>query len=116
MIDGKQIMAGSTTVPGNPDSEPFDVNTRSEVIYLVPSSGDTLSEDDTYELRRVVAWDENGDPSQSIKINDEGTAVLLGANNPHFEVVIRGTYIVRKILATTETVSVKRTYGNDEGA
>jgi hypothetical protein len=110
MIAAKEILAPSTGATGT--SESFDVDDRSRTVYLAPNAGETLTEDDTYELRRVVAEG----PVRSIKVVDAGTDVLLGANNVQFEVLIRGTYLVKKILSTTESVGVYQTYGIEEGS
>ena len=115
MIDGKQILA--PTADSSSTSDPFDVDERSRVVWIAPSTGDTLTDDDSFELRRVITLDSNDNPDQTIKQYDlDGTAILLGANVPQFEVVIRGTYLVEKILATSESVGVYQTYGNDEGS
>ena len=112
MIQAKEILVPTT---GTATSDPFSVGGHSRVVYLAPSAGETLSEDDAFELRRVVAEDTNGDPAQTIKMYDKDGAILLGASIPQFEVVIRGTYVIKKILSTTESVGVYQTYGNEEG-
>ena len=109
MIPGKLILPHSTGATGTSDT--FDVDGHSRVVYIAPAAGEALTEDDAYELRRVVAEG----PQRSIKQYDKDGAILLGASLPQFEVLIRGTYVIKKILATTESVGVYQTYGNDEG-
>ena len=113
MILAKEILAPTTD--SSATSDPFSVDGHSRVVYLAPSTGSTLSDDDAFELRRVVSLDTSGAPDQTVKMYDKDGAILLGANIPQFEVVIRGTYVIEKILATTESVGVYQTYGNDEG-
>jgi len=110
MIPADLILAPSTGSTGTSDT--FDVDGHSRVVYIAPATGETLSENDAFELRRVV----DDDPTdRTIKQFDSNGAILLGASLPQFEVLIRGTYVVKKILATTESVGVYSTYGNDEG-
>lgn len=108
MLAAKEILAPSTGATGT--SETVTVDGHSRVVYLAPNAGETLTEDDAFELRRVVAED----PQRSIKQYDKDGAILLGANLPQFEILIRGTYVIKKIGATTESVGVYETYGNDE--
>jgi len=114
MIQATEILA--PTMDSSSTSDTFSVDSRSRVVYIYPSTGDTLTDDDSFELRRVVTLDSNDNPDQTVKQYDKDGAILLGANIPQFEVVIRGTYLVEKILATTEAVGVAQTYGNDEGS
>ncbi len=109
MIQAKEIFTPSTDSAGTSDT--FDVDKHSRVIYLAPDSGETLTDDDAFELRRVVAED----PIRSIKQLDKDGAILLGANLPQFEVVIRGTYLIEKLLGTTEAVGVYETFGFERG-
>ena len=115
MIPAREIFAPSTsttnTLTGTVNSEPFNVDGHSRVVYTAPAAGETLTEVDSFELRRVIAET----PQRSIKLYDKDGAILLGAGRTQFEVVIRGTYVIRKILSTTESVGVYQTYGNDEG-
>lgn len=113
MIQAKEILAPTTD--SSATSDPFDVDGHSRVVYIAPDSGDTLTDDDAFELRRVVSEDSNGNPDQTVKMYDKDGAILLGASLPQVEVLIRGTYVVEKILATTESVGVYQTYGNEEG-
>ncbi len=109
MIAAKEILV--PTEDTSATSDEFDVDGHSRVIYIAPDSGETLTDDDAFELRRVVAVD----PIRSIKQYDKDGAILLGANLPQFEVMIRGTYLIEKILGTTEAVGVYMTYGLEEG-
>lgn len=113
MIQAKEILAPTTD--SSSTSDPFNVDGHSRVVYIAPSTGSTLTEDDAFELRRVVSLDSNGNPDQTVKMYDKSGAILLGASLPQFEILIRGTYVVEKILATTEAVGVYQTYGNEEG-
>jgi len=86
----------------------FEVGARTVVVYLSPAAGETLTENDSFELRRLVAKS----PQRTIKQFDrDRNAILLGANQPQFEVMIRGDYIVDKILNTTESVGANRVAG-----
>lgn len=105
MIEGKVAYAPTTGQAGTPVA--FDVDKYSRVVYLAPAAGETLTEDDSFELRRVVAED----PERSIKMYDKDGAILLGASLPQFEILIRGTYILEKILDTTESVGAYYTHG-----
>ena len=109
MIDGKVILA--PTQDSSATSDAFDVDKCSRVVWIAPDSGETLTDDDAFELRRVV----DTGPVRSVKMYDKDGAILLGANMPQFEILIRGTYEVVKILATTEAVGVYQTYGSEEG-
>ena len=110
MIDGKVILA--PTQDSSATSTAFDVDKCSRVVWIAPDSGETLTDDDAFELRRVV----DTGPVRSVKLYDsDGNAILLGANQPQFEIMIRGTYLVQKILATTESVGVYQTYGAEDG-
>jgi hypothetical protein len=116
MIPSTEIFAPATgttnTLTGDTNSDAIKVDGHSRVIYLAPTVGETLTEDDAFELRRVV--DET--PTQrSIKQYDTNGAILLGANMAQFEILIRGSYVIRKIATTTELVGLYQTYGNDEG-
>ena len=108
MIQAKEILAPAT---GTGTSDSFNVDGHSRVVYIAPNAGEALSEDDAFELRRVV----DTEPVRSIKMYDKDGAILLGASIPQFEILIRGTYLVKKISSTTESVGVYQTYGNDEG-
>jgi hypothetical protein len=115
MIPVTEVFAPATgttnTLTGTANSEEIKVDGHSRVVTLAPSAGNTLTEDSSFELRRVVAED----PQRSIKQYDKDGAILLGASLPQFEILIRGTYIITKLLTTTESVGVYQTYGNDEG-
>jgi len=115
MIAAREIFAPGTgttnTLTGTVNSVPFNVDGHSRVVYIAPAAGESLTEADSFELRRV--FDEG--PQRSIKQYDKDGAILLGANLPQFEILIRGTYVVTKLSTTTESVGVYQTYGNDEG-
>ncbi len=113
MIQAKEILVPTEDSAGTSDS--FDVDGHSRVVYLAPDAGETLTDDDTFELRRVIEVDSNDDPVRSIKQYDKDGPILLGANLPQFEVMIRGTYLLEKLLATTEAVGAYMTYGLEEG-
>ena len=119
MIAAREIFAPSTsttnTLTGTVNSEPFNVDGHSRVVYIAPDSGETITEADAFELRRVEDLAAGPVPQRSIKQYDKDGAILLGAGRTQFEIVIRGTYIIRKILTTTENMGVYQTYGNDEG-
>ena len=114
MIQAKEIFAPATgttnTLTGDTNSSEFSVDGHSRVVYIAPNAAEALSEADAFELRRVVAET----PQRSIKQYDKDGAILLGSTLPQFEVLIRGTYVIRKILSTTESVGVYQTYGNEE--
>ncbi len=111
MFPGKKIL--TPTTDSSATSDIFHVDGSSVVIYIAPASGEDLTDDDAFELRRVI--DEDEDPIRSIKQFDKDGAIMLGANMPQYEVMIRGPYLIEKILATTETVGVYRTHGLEAG-
>ncbi len=86
----------------------FEVSGRSQVVYLAPTAGSTLTEADSFELRRVISTDSSRTIKQYLL---DKTAILLGGTLPQFEVVIAGDYIVKKILDTTEVVGAYRVDG-----
>jgi hypothetical protein len=114
MISGKQILAPTTD--SSAESDMFEVDERSRVVYIAPDSGETLTEDDAFQLCRVISVDSNDNADEVLPVKEDGAVLTLGANRTQFEVVIRGTYVIQKILATTESVGVYQTYGNDEGS
>jgi hypothetical protein len=82
--------------------EIFTVGPHSMVVFLEPITGETLTEADSFELRRVIAITS----TRSIKqFHLDKTAILLGATLPQFEVVAAGDYILDKILDTTESTA-----------
>ena len=125
MIPTKEIYTPTklkvNALTGTADSVPFDVGRQSirgtsRVNHIYPETGETITEADSFELRRVLAVNASGVSTRSIKQYDkDGNALLLGATRTQFEVVIRGTYVLRKILDTTEDMGAGQTYGNDEG-
>lgn len=112
MITGKEIYAPTTGQVNTPT--PFHVDKYSQVVFLAPAAGETLTEDDSFQLRRVIEVDGAGAVVRSLPVVDSGGAVLLGANNTQAEVLIRGTYILSKILDTTESVGAYRNHGIEE--
>lgn len=120
MILSKEIFAPATgttnTLTGTTDSVPFNVDGHSRVNHIYPDSGETITNADSFELRRVLAVDANGFSTRSIKQYDQdGNALLLGSTRTQFEVLIRGTYVLRKLLTTGESMGAGQTYGNEEG-
>ena len=123
MIPTKEIFAPATgttnTLTGTTDSVPFNVDGHSRVNHIYPDSGETITEDDSFELRRVLAVDANGHSTRSIqqyeRILGVDTVIFLGNTRTQFEVLIRGTYVLRKLKSTTEAMGAGQTYGNDEG-
>ncbi len=107
MILGKEIFA--PTVSTADIGTVFDVNARSQVIYLAPDTGEAITGNDAYELRRIV-----DDAGRSIAQVDKDGAVLLGANRTQYEITIRGTYKLKKIAATTEAVGAYKHPGFEE--
>ena len=84
------------------DQQPIDfpVGDRSVVVMLEPLDGEVLSDVDSFELRRVIAID----PMRSILQYQNHEPIYLGSTQPQFEIMIRGDYIVNKILDTVESV------------
>lgn len=115
MIPGKEIFAPATgttnTLTGDTNSEEFSVDGHSRVVYIAPAAGESLTEADSFELRRVI----DEDPQRSTAQYDSDGVIMLGNVMTQFEVLIRGTYVIRKLKTTTESVGVYQTYGNDEG-
>jgi len=109
IIQSIEITTPATASGGN--SEPFDVDGNSRIVYIAPNAGSTLTENDSFELRRVIGEG----PLRTTKQFDTDGAILLGASRTQFEVMIRGTYVITKILATTESVGVYQTYGLETG-
>ena len=108
MLTGKTLIA--PTMDPSANSDPFDVDSTSAVCYLKPSAGIVLTEDDTFQLARQI----DDDPDRFMPVVDDGSGILMGANNTQVEVLIRGTYRWEKILATTESVGLYRTFGLEE--
>ena len=115
MIPAREIFAPGTgttnTLTGTVNSVPFNVDGHSRVVYIAPAAGETLTEADSFELRRVFAEG----PQRSAAQYDSDGVIMLGNVMTQFEVLIRGTYVIRKLKTTTESVGVYQTYGNDEG-
>lgn len=120
MIEGREIYVPATVDTANTYgngtgfSEHFDVDKYSRVVFLAPSSGGSLTEDDAFQLRRVLEVDESNNVVRSMPVIDAGSEILLGANNGQVEVLIRGTYVIEKLMATTESVGVYMTHGIEE--
>ncbi len=86
----------------------FEVGSRSQVVYLAPTAGETLSEADSFELRRVIAIN----PTRSIKeYHLDKTPILLGNTLISWEIMSSGDYIIKKILNTTELVGAYHVAG-----
>ncbi len=119
MIQAKTIFAPSKTtnnsLTGTTDSLPFNVDGHSRVNYIWPLVGETITEADIFELRRVIASAPQRSIRQYEKINGVDTVILLGSTRTQFEVLVRGTYLLRKLKSTTEDMGASQTYGNDEG-
>ena len=109
MINGNVILA--PTMDSSATSSSFDVDRSSRIVWIAPNAGETLTEDDAFELRRII----DTGPERSVLMYQDGNPIYLGASQPQFEILIRGTYEVVKILATTESVGVYETYGAEEG-
>ena len=119
MIPTKEIYTPTklkvNALTGTADSVPFDVGGHSRVNHIYPSAAETITEEDSFELRRVLAVDASGFSTRSIKQYDkDGDPILLGSLRTQFEVVIRGTYVLRKILNTTESMGAGQTFGLEE--
>lgn len=86
----------------------FTVGGHSQIITIEPITGDTLTEADSFELRRVI---EPSAPRSIKQFHLDKTAILLGATLTQYEIVIKGNYIIDKILNTTESTAAFRTIG-----
>ena len=119
MIQAKLIFSPATgttnTLTGTTDSLPFNVDGHSRVNHIYPDAGESLTESDSFELRRVIATGPQRSIQQYERIIGVDTVILLGNTRTQFEVLIRGTYVLRKLKSTTEKVGAAQTYGNDEG-
>lgn len=120
MIEGKEIYVPATVDTANTYgngagfSEHFDVDKYSRVVFLAPSAGESLTEDDAFQLHRVLEVDGSNNVARSMPVVDAGSTILLGANNTQIEILIRGTYVIEKLMATTESVGVYTTHGIEE--
>jgi len=86
----------------------FEVGARSVVCYIAPSVLEVITENDSFELRRVITKS----PQRTIKQYDrDRLAILMGLNQPQCEVIITGDYIWKKILNTTELMGVYKVAG-----
>lgn len=106
MILGTELIAPATASGG---SAVFDVDAHSKVIYIAPSTGTTLTEDDSFSLARIV--DEAG---RAIPCVELAGAVTLGANRTSFEIIERGSYKLSKSGVTTELVGAYQLSGFEE--
>ena len=86
----------------------FEVGARSVVCYIAPSVLEVITQNDSFELRRVVATG----PQRTIKQFDrDRNAILMGLNQPQAEVMLTGDYIWKKILDTTELMGAYKVAG-----
>lgn len=109
MISSTQILA--PTEDSAATSDTFDVGKTSRVVFIAPSTGEDITDDDSFELCLVI--DES--PIRSVRQFDKDGAILLGASMTQFEVMLRGTYLVKKILSTSEPIGVYQRYGLERG-
>lgn len=120
---GSEVIFGATTTTTNPltvgmsptnvaDSLPFKSDGSGRAVFLDPGNADGgLTQDDSFELRRVLELDENDLSARSMTVPDKDGNITFGGNIKQAEVMIRGPYILRKLIITTESVAVRQTYG-----
>lgn len=99
----------------------FTVGDRSVVCRVYPTTGETVEDDDLFELHHALEWDpETLVPSRTLQLKEKdpvgGTSYTLplGANMTQAEIVIRGDYVWKKLTATTPFVGVQASRGYEK--
>ena len=96
----------------------FSVGNRSKVCRLITDTDDDAGADDAFQLYTVLEFNKDtGAPVVSYPLKEldpiGGTSypLLLGGNMTQAEIVIRGFYVWKKIVATTPAVGVETCEG-----
>ena len=101
----------------------FTVGTRSVVSRLTVTTGESLEATDLFELHTVLDYNKETkavvrsyaivekDPTQDPAV---AYNIPLGSEQTQLEIVIRGVYVWKKIVATTLLIGVETTKGYEK--
>ena len=99
----------------------FTVGKRSLVCRVFPATGEDLEADDMFELHAVLDYDEDTlAPSRTyaVKESDPVAAssygLLIGQNNTQGEIMLRGQYAWKKVVASTAAIGVQGIQGYEK--